>query len=40
MMIALCLIALSASADKNVSGTVLYAGDNTPLIGATVQPVG
>ncbi len=40
MMIALCTIAFAASAEKRVSGTVLYAGDNSPLIGATIQPVG
>ena len=37
---AICLICLSAWADKTVSGKVLSASDNEPIIGATVQAIG
>ena len=37
---AICLISMSAWANKTVSGKVISAIDNEPLIGATVQAVG
>lgn len=40
LLIALFTISLAARAEKKVSGQVIFAGDNEPLIGATVQPVG
>ena len=36
----ICLIAMSAYANKTVNGKVVSASDNEPLIGATVQAVG
>ena len=36
----ICSIALAAHADKMVSGQVIFASENEPLVGATVQPVG
>ena len=37
---AICLITMSAWANKTVNGKVVSASDNEPLIGATVQAVG
>ena len=37
---ALCLISMSAWANKTVNGKVVSAVDNEPLIGATVQAIG
>ena len=37
---AVCLISMSAWANKTVNGKVVSASDNEPLIGATVQAVG
>ena len=39
-LMAVCIIALGASASKTVKGKVVSAADNEPLIGATVQAVG
>ena len=39
-LMAVCIIALCASASKTVKGKVVSAADNEPLIGATVQAVG
>ena len=36
----LCLISMSAWANKTVTGKVVSASDNEPLIGATVQAIG
>lgn len=40
LLVAMCTIALSAAADRTVSGQVTDAGNGEPLVGATVQPVG
>ena len=40
ILMAICLISMSAWANKTVSGKVISAIDNEPLIGATVQAVG
>lgn len=40
LMLTAGAITLSAYADRTVSGTVIYSGDGTPLIGATISPVG
>lgn len=40
LLIAVCSFALTASAARTVKGQVVNAADNTPLIGATVMPVG
>ena len=37
---AICLISMSAWANKTVTGKVVSASDNEPLIGATVQAIG
>lgn len=37
---AICLITMSAWANKTVTGKVVSASDNEPLIGATVQAIG
>ena len=37
---AICLITMSAWANKTVNGKVVSASDNEPLIGATVQAIG
>jgi len=37
---AICLITMSAWANKTISGKVVSASDNEPLIGATVQAIG
>ena len=39
-LMVVCLIAMSAWANKTVNGKVVSASDNEPLIGATVQAVG
>ena len=39
-LMAVCIIAMGASASKTVKGKVVSASDNEPLIGATVQAVG
>ena len=39
-LMAICLIVMSAWANKTVNGKVVSASDNEPLIGATVQAVG
>ncbi|MBR5085390.1 MAG: SusC/RagA family TonB-linked outer membrane protein [Muribaculaceae bacterium] len=39
-LLAVCIIALGASANKTVRGKVVSATDNEPLIGASVQAVG
>ncbi len=39
-LMAICLITMSAWANKTVNGKVVSASDNEPLIGATVQAVG
>ena len=39
-LMAICLIVMSAWANKTVNGKVVSAVDNEPLIGATVQAVG
>ena len=40
LLIATCLMALSAYADRTISGHVLDAANGDPLIGATIQAVG
>ena len=40
LLFAMCFMALSAYADRTVSGQVLDAANDEPLIGATVQGVG
>ena len=40
ILMAVCLISMSAWANKTVNGRVISASDNEPLIGATVQAVG
>ena len=37
---AICLIVMSAYANKTINGKVVSASDNEPLIGATVQAIG
>ena len=39
-LVAICLIGMSAWANKTVTGKVVSASDNEPLIGATVQAIG
>ncbi len=39
-LMAVCIIALCASASKTVKGKVVSATDNEPLIGASVQAIG
>ena len=39
-LVAVCIIAFGAFANKTVSGKVVSASDNEPLIGATVQAIG
>ena len=39
-LMVLCLISMSAWANKTVTGKVVSASDNEPLIGATVQAIG
>ncbi|MBQ9577865.1 MAG: SusC/RagA family TonB-linked outer membrane protein [Muribaculaceae bacterium] len=40
ILMAICLISMSAWANKTVTGKVVSASDNEPLIGATVQAIG
>ena len=41
VLILVLLVAASATAAmRTVTGQVIYGGDNSPLIGATVLPVG
>ena len=39
-LFATCFLALSAYADRTISGRVLDSASDEPLIGATIQPVG
>ena len=39
-MMVMCLISMSALASKTVTGRVVSASDNEPLIGASVQAIG
>ncbi len=39
-LMAVCIIAMGASASKIVKGKVISATDNEPLIGASVQAIG
>ena len=39
-LLAVCIIAIGASANKTVRGKVVSAPDNEPLIGASVQAIG
>ena len=39
-LMAMCIIALGAAANKTVKGKVVSASDQEPLIGASVQAVG
>lgn len=33
-------VVAQSNGERTITGTVTYAGDNEPLIGATVMPVG
>lgn len=39
-VMAVCIITFAAYAERTIKGQVVYASDGTPLVGATVQPVG
>ena len=39
-LMAVGAVSLSAYADRTIHGQVIYSGDNEPLIGATIAPVG